>query len=166
MGGSTDREGRVEVCVNGTQWRTVCTGRQELAKDVCSQMGYIFEGNGGSMTLLLITLAIPSTGGTVAVNNSFIPGAFPEYRLECTGGECMYSSESKLYQLLHGAWSCLKNYEDIYKECSMNCTLPVTTALSLTTQQGKLINAIESFTPRHPKQLLLKRNLFVQTIQI
>ncbi len=47
VGGSTDREGRVEVCVGGRQWRTVCTtGSQELAGAVCSQMGYIFEGNG------------------------------------------------------------------------------------------------------------------------
>ncbi len=56
VGGSTDREGRVEVCVGGRRWRTVCTGSQELAKDVCSQMGYV-ESNGGSMTLLLIPLA-------------------------------------------------------------------------------------------------------------
>ncbi len=45
VGGSTDREGRVEVCVGGKRWRTVCTGSQELAGAVCSQMGYIFEGN-------------------------------------------------------------------------------------------------------------------------
>ncbi len=49
MGGSTDREGRVEVCVGGHmggRWRTVCTGSQELAGAVCSQMGYYtFEGN-------------------------------------------------------------------------------------------------------------------------
>ena len=46
VGGSTDREGRVEVCVGSplTLWRTVCTGSQELAGAVCSQMGYIFEG--------------------------------------------------------------------------------------------------------------------------
>ena len=47
VGGSTDREGRVEVCVGGREggrWRTVCTGGQELAGAVCSQMGYIFEG--------------------------------------------------------------------------------------------------------------------------
>ncbi len=47
VGGSTDREGRVEVCVGTslTVWRTVCIGSQELAGAVCSQMGYIFEGN-------------------------------------------------------------------------------------------------------------------------
>ncbi len=53
VGGSTDSEGRVEVCVGGWRWRTVCTGSQELAGAICSQMGYIFEGNGGSMTILL-----------------------------------------------------------------------------------------------------------------
>ena len=44
----TDREGRVEVCVVSplNLWRTVCTGSQELAGAVCSQMGYILEGNG------------------------------------------------------------------------------------------------------------------------
>ena len=52
VGGSTDREGRVEVCVDGRRWRTVYTGNQKLAGAVCSQMGYIFEGNGGSITLL------------------------------------------------------------------------------------------------------------------
>ncbi len=30
VGESTDREGRVEVWVGGRQWRTVCTGSQEL----------------------------------------------------------------------------------------------------------------------------------------
>ena len=43
-GRDTDRKGRVEVCVNN-RWRTVCTGSQEVAGAVCSQMGYIFEGN-------------------------------------------------------------------------------------------------------------------------
>ncbi len=28
VGGSTDREGQVEVCVGGRRWRTVCTGKQ------------------------------------------------------------------------------------------------------------------------------------------
>ena len=45
MGGSTNREGRMEVCVGGRRWRTVCTGSRELAGAVCSQMGYTLEGN-------------------------------------------------------------------------------------------------------------------------
>ncbi len=47
MGGSTDREGRVEVCVDG-RWRTVCTGNQELARTVCSRIGIdslVLEGD-------------------------------------------------------------------------------------------------------------------------
>ncbi len=117
------------------------------------------------MTLLLIPLAIPSTGGTVAVNNSLLPGAFPEYRLDCTGGECTVVKANCTNSFMELGVVC-KNYEDLYKECSMNCTLPVTTPKSPTTQQGKLINAIDYFTPRQPKQLLLTRNLFVRTIQI
>ncbi len=57
MGGSTDREGRVEVCLGG-QWRTVCTGSQELAGAVCSQMGYIFEGNGVEVIIVVIHVCL------------------------------------------------------------------------------------------------------------
>ncbi len=53
MGGSTDREGRVEVCVGGTtrRWRTVCTGNQDLevlARGVCLRIGIdslVLEGD-------------------------------------------------------------------------------------------------------------------------
>ena len=50
MGGSTDREGRVEVCV-GRRWRTVCTGSQDLAvlaRGVCFRIGIdnlVLEGD-------------------------------------------------------------------------------------------------------------------------
>ena len=47
VGGSTDREGRVEVCAN-RRWRTVCTGSQELATAVCSRIGIdslVLEGD-------------------------------------------------------------------------------------------------------------------------
>ncbi len=89
--------------------------------------------------MLLIPIAI-STASTVALNNSFPPGAFPKYRLDCT-------------QLSNGTWHCspveqqcdsfvelgvvCKNYKNEYLK---NCTykLPETTT---TTQEGKLINA-------------------------
>ena len=51
VGGSTDREGRVEVCVGGRRWRTVCTGNQELAvlaRGVCLRIGnrsLVLEGD-------------------------------------------------------------------------------------------------------------------------
>ena len=44
MGGSTNREGRVEVCVDG-RWGTVCNNNPELASAVCSQLRYPAEGN-------------------------------------------------------------------------------------------------------------------------
>ncbi|XP_064397195.1 scavenger receptor cysteine-rich type 1 protein M130-like [Halichondria panicea] len=90
VGGSTDREGRVEVCVGGRRWRTVCTGSQELAGTVCSQMGYIFEES--------------------PVANSFPPGAFPEYRLNCT-------------QLSNGIWHCspVKEQCDSFVELGVVC---------------------------------------------
>ncbi|XP_064397203.1 scavenger receptor cysteine-rich domain superfamily protein-like isoform X2 [Halichondria panicea] len=92
VGGSTDREGRVEVCVGGRRWRTVCTGSQELAGAVCSQMGYIFEGS------------------SVGVTNSFPPGAFLEYRLNCA-------------QLSNGAWlySLVKEQCDSFAELGVVC---------------------------------------------
>ena len=42
--GSTNREGRVEVCVDG-RWGTVCNNSQEgIAGAVCSQLGFPAEG--------------------------------------------------------------------------------------------------------------------------
>ena len=76
MGGSTNREGRVEVCVGGRRWRTVCSGSQELAGAVCSQMGYIFEGNAQIMYCGYNYLL---TASAVALSNSFPRGAFPDY---------------------------------------------------------------------------------------
>ena len=71
----------------------------------------------------------------MAVTNSFPPGAFPEYRLDCT-------------QLSNGTWHCspveeqcdsfvelgvvCKNYEDRCSECSRTSTL--STNMQITTQ--------------------------------
>ena len=44
-GGSTNREGRVEVCLDG-RWGTVCNNSQEgIAEAVCSQLGFAAQGN-------------------------------------------------------------------------------------------------------------------------
>ncbi len=51
VGGSTDREGRVEVCVGGRRWKTVCTGSQDLevlTRGVCLRTGIqslVLEGD-------------------------------------------------------------------------------------------------------------------------
>ena len=43
VGGSTHREGRVEMCTNG-RWGTVCNNSQEgIAGTVCSQLGFPAE---------------------------------------------------------------------------------------------------------------------------
>ena len=40
MNGSNNREGRVEVCMNG-RWGTVCNRSHErVAEVVCAQLGY------------------------------------------------------------------------------------------------------------------------------
>ncbi len=84
----------------------------------------------------------PPTESTVA--NSFPRGAFPEYRLDCT-------------QLSNGAWHCspveqqcdsfmelgviCKSYENLYNECSTNCTMSTmsTTMQVTTSSEGKQI---------------------------
>ena len=47
MSGSTNREGRVEVCVDG-QWRAVCSNgwTQEQAGLLCSKLGHLSYGIG------------------------------------------------------------------------------------------------------------------------
>ena len=44
VNGSTNREGRVEVCVDG-RWGTVCNNNQGIAGAACSQLGYPPEGS-------------------------------------------------------------------------------------------------------------------------
>ncbi len=108
--------------MNGTQWRTVCTGSLELAGAVCSQMGYIFEGN---VRINDIALSYTYLGSLVAERNTFPPGTFPEHRLDCTGGECTAVKANCTNSFVQLGVVCKK-----YEECSMNCTLPVATTLS------------------------------------
>ena len=45
MGGSTNREGRVEVCMDG-RWGTVCNKSQKgVGEAVCSQLLFPGQGN-------------------------------------------------------------------------------------------------------------------------
>ena len=128
--------------MGGRRWRTVCTGSQTLAGVVCSQMGYIFEGN---TKIMYCGYNYLPTASVVALPNSFPPGAFPEYRLDCT-------------QLSNGTWHCSPVeqqcdsfvelgviYEDLYNDCSMS-TIPtniqVTTELS-TSLEGKIVLSLD-----------------------
>ncbi len=62
MSGHTDREGRVEVCVDG-RWRKVCTGSQELvvlARAVCIRIGIdslVLEGDDHIIAIYLNQIA-------------------------------------------------------------------------------------------------------------
>ena len=63
MNGSTDREGRVEVCMDGKRWRTVCTGNQDLAvlaRAVCIRIGIdnlVLEGDDHIIAIYLYQIA-------------------------------------------------------------------------------------------------------------
>ncbi len=81
----------------------------------------------------------------MAIPNQFIPGGFPEYRLNCTqpsNGACHCSPVEQQCDSFVELGVVCKKYKDLYNECLMNCTLskiPVRTSHSPTTQQGKLI---------------------------
>ena len=54
MGGSTEREGRVEVCVDG-HWGTVCNNSLEgVAEAVCSILGLPAQGTLPQDTVCLL----------------------------------------------------------------------------------------------------------------
>ena len=55
MNGSTNREGRVEVCMDG-RWGTVCNSNPPLAGAVCSQLG--FPALGINYKLLFINMGL------------------------------------------------------------------------------------------------------------
>ncbi len=103
------------------RWRTVCTGSQELAGAVCSQMGYIFEGN-IDICIYCGFYDLPTESTVV---NSFPPGAFPEYRLNCTqlSNETWHCSpvEQQCVGFVELEVVCI-NYEEFYQR-SRNRTL-------------------------------------------
>ena len=63
----------------------------------------------------------------MAVTNSFPPGAFPEYSLECnrhqSDGELRCSLVEQCDSFVELGVVC-KNYEDLRNECSRTCTMP------------------------------------------
>ncbi len=106
VGGSTDREGRVEVCVGGRRWRTVCNGSQ-LGGAVCSQMGYIFEGKRSGL-IKLWTLWSTNRKHCGKLISSW--SIYPEHKLNCT-------------QLSNGTWHCspVEQQCDSFAELGVVC---------------------------------------------
>ena len=74
VGGTTQYEGRVEVCHNG-QWQTVCDGSWDIIEAVvCRQLGY---GSAASSTVSALTGAYFGQGS----------GAQWEINWYCSGSE-------------------------------------------------------------------------------
>ena len=63
--GSTNREGKVEVCVDG-RWGTVCNNSQErIAGAVCSQLGFPAEGSYCTCIHVACVASIVHTNGVL-----------------------------------------------------------------------------------------------------
>ncbi len=62
----------------------------------------------------------------MAALNTFPPGTFPEYRLECTGGECT-AVEANCTNSFVGLGVVCKNYEDI-TNMQVTTQLPTTSS--------------------------------------
>ena len=60
VGGSTIREGRVEVCMD-ERWGTICSSNQQLVRTVCSQLGFLSEGMHKERIARVITKKICSS---------------------------------------------------------------------------------------------------------
>ena len=75
VGGSTDREGRVEVCAN-RRWRTVCTGSQDLAvlaRGVCSRIGIqslVLEGDDHIIIIAINSYSITTNSTTIYIQEA------------------------------------------------------------------------------------------------
>ncbi len=67
--GSTDREGRVEVCVGG-RWGTVQTNNLQMVEFVCSTLGFPTEGRDSehlNLTYLVACIIMSNNTGSKAV---------------------------------------------------------------------------------------------------
>ncbi len=125
----------------GGRWKTVCTGSQDLevlARAVCLRIGIeslVLEGDDHNYNyishLYSYSIMTDSTtiyvGSTVAVTNSFPPGAFPEHSLECEqspDGDLRCSLVQQQCDSFVELKVVCKNYEDLRNEYLRNCIMP------------------------------------------
>ena len=129
VGGFTEYEGRVEVCING-QWGTVCDDDWGISdvQVVCSQLGTSFSSGttlcllSGYMYLFLILYIIPMWTGQALSNAYFGQGSGSIFldNVACSGTEStLLSCNSSQI----GSHNC-KHKEDAGVRCSgMYCIL-------------------------------------------
>ncbi len=140
-----------------SRWRTVCTGSQDLevlARGVCSRIGIeslVLEGDDHNDSIYSITTDSTTiyTGSTVAVTNSFPPGAFPEYSLECTqpSKDLRCSLVQQQCDSFVELQVVCRNYEDLRNECSRTSALStLSTNVHATTPLPSTCGPIKSDT--------------------
>lgn len=109
VGGGTELEGRVEICLGG-RWGTVCDDQWDNtdASVVCKQLGYSPNGNTTIInTLSRASLIIIITGAVATTTASFGRGEGPIFMddTQCTGNETLLiecpSSGIGLHNCLH-----------------------------------------------------------------
>ena len=143
----------------GGRWRTVCTGSQDLARAVCSRTGIeslVLEGDDHLIAIYLNQISQLYTGSTVAVTNSFPPGAFPEHSLECeqqSDGELRCALVEQQCDSFVELEVVCKNYEDLRNEYLRNCIMPtLSTNMQVITElptTSKVINYLLAYTIKH-----------------
>ena len=92
MGGTTQYEGRVEVCINN-QWGTVCDSSWDStdATTVCKQLGYAYTGSEyhTTTTRMHVTCPVNVTGGIPFSNAQYGAGSGPIFlsNVQCTSSK-------------------------------------------------------------------------------
>ena len=120
-GGFTQREGRVEICIDRV-WGTICDNSWDRyeAQVLCRQLGHSILGEytvqTGDIILLLILLLI-ITGAQAFSNARFGRGTGPVLldRLRCTG------REQNLLNCSHSGRGVISSYCSHYDDAGVRC---------------------------------------------
>ena len=115
VGGSTNREGRVEVCVNG-RWGTVCNKSQEgIAGAVCSQLGFAAQGISRNTFWIMYSNLFVYTEARVVT--TFPSGFVPISRCTVQNGQlsCTQITDASCDHSMDLGVVC-STYEQLYNE--------------------------------------------------
>ena len=120
-GGFTQREGRVEVCIDRL-WGTICDNLWDRyeAQVVCRQLGHSTLGEDTIRTILplLLILLFIITGAQAFSNARFGRGTGPVLldRLRCTG------REQNLLSCSHSGRGIIASYCSHYDDAGVRCS--------------------------------------------